>query len=342
MSEINHNHPKPILDQAHFVKWICHNQLVVFFVLTFVFSWSIYLVAGLAEFNNQTILSRAILIAAFGPSLSAILISAVSSSKGATPMSGKRIILFLIIFSFGAAIEWLDHILWRHSIDVNLIFTDAILITLAALVISSIYSSRLGVQNVVAPITRWRVGIIWYLIALGLWPFILLAGNALANALNMTISLAPTWPNHPVSLVISESFIWYFLFGGPLNEEPGWRGFALPRLQRRFSPLVASLILGILWGLWHVPLHLMGVYYGGAWGAIIRIQELPRAVLFTWLYNRTKSSLLIALLFHAAINTTSLFLPRSFVFTLVICTLVAAIVVIAEKMWKHLPPMSAS
>jgi hypothetical protein len=82
-------------------------------------------------------------------------------------------------------------------------------------------------------------------------------------------------------------------------------------------------------------LHLLGVYYGGAWGAIIRIQEIPRTILFTWIYNRTKGSLLIALLFHTAINTTSLFLPRSFSIVLVICTLIAAIVVIAEKMWKY-------
>ena len=55
MSEITHNHPKLVLAQTHLTKWVCRNQLVAFFVLTFVFSWSIYLVAGFAEFNNQTI-----------------------------------------------------------------------------------------------------------------------------------------------------------------------------------------------------------------------------------------------------------------------------------------------
>jgi membrane protease YdiL (CAAX protease family) len=136
---------------------------------------------------------------------------------------------------------------------------------------------------------------------------------------------------------IPEYFLWFFLFGGPLNEEPGWRGFAMPRLQSRFSSLVATLILGTFWGLWHVPLHLMGMYYGGAWGALIRIQEIPRSVLFTWIYNRTKGSLLLAILFHTAINTTGFFLPRSFPMILVVCTLTATLLAIKERMWKRLP-----
>ena len=159
----------------------------------------------------------------------------------------------------------------------------------------------------------------------------------MALALNLQLSPAPTWSTRTLLYAIPEYFIWFFLFGGPLNEEPGWRGFALPRLQSRFSPLVASLILGTFWGLWHVPLHLMGMYYGGAWGALIRIQEIPRAILFTWIYNRTKGSLLLTILFHATINTTGFFLPRSFPMILVVCTLTAILIAIKERMWKRLP-----
>lgn len=342
MRESTHNHQKPVLVKADFAEGIRRNQLVTFFVLTFLFSWSIYLVAALSEFANQTVLSRLLLIAAFGPSLSAILVSTTITARTAAPLSKRRAVLFILVIAVATAVEWLDHVWWRHQVDVQLIVTDAILVTLAAVVISSIYSTRQGVRDVIAPITRWRVGMIWYLLALGLWPAIVLAGNAIAQSLNMAIPSGPAWPNRPVLLVIVESFVWSFLFGGPLNEEPGWRGFAMPRLQRQFSPLVASLILGTLWGLWHVPLHLMGVYYGGAWGAIIRIQEIPRTILFTWIFSRTKGSLLIPLLFHAAINTTSLFLPRSFGVVLMICSLIATTVVITEKMWKHLPSAATS
>lgn len=334
--------PKPVSLGVHLIHWVCRNELTAFFTLTFLFSWSMYLAVALLQFNNQTVLSRVLLIAGFGPSISALLISTVNSSKSATPMLGKRVLLFLLVFAFGAAIEWLDHVLWKHQIDTNLIVTDAILVTLAALVISSMYSSRQKLRDTMTPITRWQVGVIWYLVALGLWPLIILAGNALALALNIQLSPAPAWSSRTLLYAIPEYFIWFFLFGGPLNEEPGWRGFALPRLQSRFSPLGASLILGTLWGLWHVPLHLMGMYYGGAWGALIRIQELPRAILFTWIYNRTKGSLFLVILFHAAINTTGFFLPRSFPMVFAVCILAAVIVAIKERMWERLPAKPTS
>lgn len=328
---------RPVWLRANLIHWISHNELTAFFSLTFVFSWSIYLVVALSQFNNQTVLSRVLLIAGFGPALSALLISTVNSSKSATPMLWKRVVLLLLVFAFGAAVEWLDHSLWKHQVNARLIATDAILVFLVAIVISSIYSSHQKVRDTMLPITRWRVGMIWYLVALGLWPLIILAGNAMALALNIQLSPAPTWSTRALIYAIPEFFIWFFLFGGPLNEEPGWRGFAMPRLQSRVSPLVASLIVGTFWGLWHVPLHLMGIYYGGAWGALIRVQELPRAILFTWIYNRTKGSLLLTILFHAAINTAGFFLPRSFPMILVVCTLTAILVAIKERMWKRLP-----
>ena len=337
LSKNTKNYQTLVSAGANLINWIRQNELFVFFALTFMFSWSIYLAVALSEFNNQTVLSRILLIAGFGPSLSALLVSTVNSSKIATTRVRKRVWLLILAFIFCAVVEWLDHVLWNHQVDLPLIVTDAILVSLAAIVISSMYSSHQKVRDLVTPITRWRVGVIWYLVALGLWPLIILAGNAMAIALKIPLSPAPSWPTRTLLFAIPEYFIWFFLFGGPLNEEPGWRGFAMPRLQRRFSPLVASLIVGTFWGLWHVPLHLMGLYYGGAWGAIIRVQEIPRTILFTWIYNRTKGSLLLAILFHAAINTTGYFLPRSFPMILVVCTLTATIVAIKEKMWERLP-----
>jgi uncharacterized protein len=171
------------------------------------------------------------------------------------------------------------------------------------------------------------------LVAFGLWPALVLAANAIAPLLGEAVPNAPVLPSRPWLPLVVESYLWFALYGGPLNEEPGWRGFALPRLQQRHSPLVASLFVGAVWGLWHLPLHLMGIYPGGAWGAVIRVQELPRAVVFTWLYNRTGGSLLIAVLFHATINTTSLFLPRAYLTTFGLLTLLAAGLILAGHMW---------
>ena len=100
------------------------------------------------------------------------------------------------------------------------------------------------------------------------------------------------------------------LFGGPLGEEIGWRGWLLPRLQARLSPLLSSLIVGLVWGVWHLPLHLRGVYDGGMGtglaGFALRIaSSCLLAVIFTWLYNRSRAGLLVVILLHTSVNNTS-------------------------------------
>ena len=95
--------------------------------------------------------------------------------------------------------------------------------------------------------------------------------------------------------------------GGPIAEELGWRGFALPRLQARIGALAAGLVIGVAWGLWHLPFFLFGEgasVVGGmpfVWYVLLIVAW---SVLMTWVYNNTRGSVLLAILFHAAINTT--------------------------------------
>src|SRR5207248_818107 len=94
----------------------------------------------------------------------------------------------------------------------------------------------------------------------------------------------------------------------PLTEEPGWRGFALPRLQQRWSPLVGSIILGLLWAAWHLPNYFRpdwstvngGVSFSGI--AVFAAATVVFSVVLTWVYNRTGGSILMAILVHASIN----------------------------------------
>jgi hypothetical protein len=79
------------------------------------------------------------------------------------------------------------------------------------------------------------------------------------------------------------------------------------------------------------------MYGGNPWGAVIRIMDIPRAILFTWLYNRTKGNLLVVMLFHAAINTTSYFMSRSHVVVFGLVFIVAILFVIMDKMWRKSP-----
>lgn len=133
----------------------------------------------------------------------------------------------------------------------------------------------------------WRVSPLYYALAL-LFPVLLFA------VVNFVMFLLGSPPDLSAVLTLPPAYLATFLFvavvGGGL-EEPGWRGFALPRLQERRSPVVATLILGLAWGIWHVPL------YGPA-GFIV---PLVLAFFYTWLYNRT-GSVLLCLILHASLT----------------------------------------
>jgi membrane protease YdiL (CAAX protease family) len=118
----------------------------------------------------------------------------------------------------------------------------------------------------------------------------------------------------PWRFVVFASFIFFF---GPVPEELGWRGYALDGLQARFAPLPASLVLGSLWMVWHLPLFLMNGTFQQAlgvgtlqfWWFVADI--VLGSILYTWLYNNTGRSTLIAILFHFSTNFTGEFLNLS-------------------------------
>ncbi|WP_254544323.1 CPBP family intramembrane glutamic endopeptidase [Halomarina pelagica] len=192
--------------------------------------------------------------------------------------------------------------------------------TVAALVVTGATEGRPGVRRLLAGLHRWRVGGRWYLFVL-LWPPALLLGvGVLATALGgpfpdyatpPVLDLYPVppevaalgpWPLFPVV------FLQTLLLGSPLGEELGWRGYALPRLQAGRSALVASVLIGFAWGLWHLPLALtVGDPLNGTRFAPYLATVVLDAILFTWVFNNTDGSLLLAILFHTSIAVAGLF-----------------------------------
>jgi uncharacterized protein len=128
--------------------------------------------------------------------------------------------------------------------------------TLAAFIMTGTTEGRAGIRRLLHRYVLWRVGLQWYLVVLiGPPVIILLVTIVLPGALASFQTLAPL-----DSLLLLVSFPLVLIFGGPLFEEGGWRGFALPRLQRLHGPFVGSLILGILWACWHLPLFWITVW----------------------------------------------------------------------------------
>ena len=166
----------------------------------------------------------------------------------------------------------------------------------AALIVTGLADGWMGIRELLGRIVRVRIGLRWYAVIFGL-PVALCAVALAVMAAFGQLTAAPTaaaWRELP------ERFIFIFLFIG-LGEEPGWRGFALPRLQKNYSPLTASLILAPVWALWHLPL--MGNEFPFAVIPAFLISLLAGTVIQTWLFDRTKGSVFAQMLFHATVNT---------------------------------------
>ena len=144
----------------------------------------------------------------------------------------------------------------------------------------------------------------------------------------------PARPDVPLPLAVIVSFVWTMFFNGPLGEEAGWRGFALPRLQQKFSPLIASIILGFIWGAWHWILDFMHLS-ANPYMFFTRLGYIALAILFTWLYNRTKGkSLLPVFLLHASMNATNDYLPRVSLTVYALLGIVVLVIILTDRMWR--------
>jgi uncharacterized protein len=160
---------------------------------------------------------------------------------------------------------------------------------------------RVGIGRLLRRFVRWRVGLRWYLFVLLGIPAIMVLGTIVVpGALASVRALDPL---SELSLYLP-LFVLVLLLGGPLFEEPGWRGFALPRLQQLHGPLVGTLILGVLWALWHLP-----EFFSPSWdtpkGSVLDvvwfvITATALAIVYTWVFNNTRGSLLLVILAHAS------------------------------------------
>lgn len=158
-----------------------------------------------------------------------------------------------------------------------------------------------GLRGLIASMVRVRFPARWYVAALFLIPAIVGGAQLIAWLAGDEIPVSEAFEN-PISVPIA--FVWIFFFGGPLQEEAGWRGTATKSLQGRWGALSASLVTGLFWGGWHLPLFFMpreDVYYNQPiWGLVISTVLL--SVLLTWVYNNTRRSLFAAMLMHTSWN----------------------------------------
>lgn len=140
-------------------------------------------------------------------------------------------------------------------------------------------------------LTLWRMPLIWWIYILIAFPAMIFLGAALKGTINTA------FPFSSLSEVISALVTSFFLLG--TNEEFGWRGLALPLLQRKFSPFMAGLILGIIWAFWHIPAFFISGLQYESWAALPYFGGvIVLSIILTPIFNSSQGSLLIAYLYH--------------------------------------------
>jgi uncharacterized protein len=154
------------------------------------------------------------------------------------------------------------------------------------------------------------IGLRWFAVIICLFPFLLALGlltDKLFGGILPPLRGAEQTLTQPAVLLL---YIGANIIGGPLGEELGWRGFALDRLQNKWNAVVASLVLGIMWAAWHVPLFFVkgtpqqGMGFGTLLFWLWSLQVVSLSVLTTWVYNNTHRSILSAVFMHFMFNST--------------------------------------
>ena len=207
------------------------------------------------------------------------MISAALGSHGIAPFDRPYVQLLSIFYAVGPA--------------------------LAAVIVARTADGKRGVQNLLKGLLRWRVGLVWYIVAVLGSLTLFIAAQGITKLLGFSDTVVT--PQVDLSLYMVISLVVNFFAN--ICEEIGWRGFALPRLQKRHNAFVATLIVGTLWAFWHLPtVFLLGnpmAEYPFLWFIII----LTNAFIYTWIYNSTKGSILLVALFHGALNMWGAFIP---------------------------------
>jgi membrane protease YdiL (CAAX protease family) len=202
--------------------------------------------------------------------------------------------------------------------------------TFSATLLTFIQDGWTGLGALYSRLIRWRFGIRWYAL-------VLLGIPCLGWLVSRVAGATPLKEFNTTSLFLL--LLVYLLITGPLGEELGWRGFALPRLLQRFNPFVASLVLGLIWGVWHLPSFFLSgmVQSNGLSLPVFIFGSVCMSFLATWLFQHTNGSVLIVILLHYMMNFSLVILGAPFpAFTLVMLVIVMLVVWLDKSIgWFH-------
>lgn len=206
--------------------------------------------------------------------------------------------------------------------------------TISATLLTFVWEGAAGLKTLYARLIRWRFGLQWYALVLTGIP-------VLGWLVTQVVGSDPKYNLSTPALVFSA--LLNLLVTGPLGEELGWRGYALPRLLKRFNPLAASLILGAIWGIWHLPSFFVSSLVQANLSLLIFLfGALCTSILVTWIFQHTGGSVLITVLLHYMVNFSLSVLGAPFSALTLVILVVAVLAVLLDKRFSWFPKAPTS
>lgn len=325
-------------------SWIKRHQIIAFFMITFLITGGLGFSYDQVINHGKIFLAPLVFTATCGPALAGIIVTTVSNTL---PRQGTRKpfwVGFFIAWILSTMVFLANNIFINHApFSIGLAIFALISVTPVAFVISMAFSRISAVKQYVSSLVRLRGVYGWALLALVLIPLTILLSILITCLLHIQNFIVHRFMQTGLVLIglIVVKFFYQLFFFNATGEEVGWRGFALPRLQSITSPLIACLLINLFWPLWHFFLWMAEgkpVFSPVYWEQTY-LQLFSATVIISWLYNRSKGSILVAGIAHAAANTTFYFFPNLYIpiFNWT-CAAAALVLIVVGRMWKKLPP----
>ena len=321
-------------------KFFSTNPTIVFVILAYLISWSFWCLPIIMEIPKDIFIGI-ILLGNLGPAIAAFILLHYQSGTKIRIQSKSLFWLFssilLMLFILIRLLLELGYsrTLFRSNFYDSITETGVLgaLLLLAfcfiwALFMSNARNKKLK-ENYLGSFLfnkkKWK----WYVLALLFYPALYALSYGLGKILNLPKSEALIHLNWGF---FSGFIVIFFMTGG--QEEFGWRGFMQKELQKKYNPLIASLVIAAVWMLWHLPLHFNGFYPSDLF-FIGRITfSLQLAFLFTWFYNRSGYSILTVMILHTMNNVVSKVFGSSYLPYMALFLVLIIYFIIDNKMWK--------
>lgn len=324
------------------------HPVMVFVLITFAWSWFFWLAVIPISAPDKSLFMVMAFVGAYGPAIGGILTLSLRNGPK-TGLSRRRtialacvatiIFMVLLLRYLAGSVPHYDQLPDNPTLTFPVIVLSLVVCLIGAWVISSAYSEQSQVRERMASLLPSSPSLGWLTFAILFFPVLFFVSWAIRIPLGLKTWQPPLWDRPPVEA--ASLFLLTFLMTATLRggmEEPGWRGFLLPELQKRFNPLVASLIIAVIWHLWHIPMFINGFYSTGVVAGMAEgsLFIIPLAIFFTWVYNKSGGQLLVLVLLHTSFNVAWGIVPAEHWTALAIGTILLIVIVVRDKMYVKL------